>query len=65
MATRYYDNNAVRYVKRDGYIGTYQYTDVCGWHVYRFPGGDSVVFEDEVERTGSNELIIVHEDEEA
>lgn len=45
-----------KYVKTyDGYIGVYQYTD-HGFPVYRFPGGDRIAEQWELEN-GSNDRI--------
>ena len=42
-----------KYIKRDGYIGTFQYVDRGGFPIYRFPGGVTVAEDIEIV-TGSN-----------
>lgn len=44
-----------KYIKsRDGYIGTFQYTDFNEFPVYRFEGGDRVADEWELENGSDN-----------
>lgn len=45
--------NYPKYIKRDGYIGTFQYVDRGGFPIYRFPGGVTVAEDLEI-LTGSN-----------
>lgn len=42
-----------KYIKRDEYIGVFQYVDYGGFPIYRFPGGDSMADEQEI-KNGSN-----------
>ena len=45
-----------KYVKRDGYVGVFQYVDRGGFWIYRFPRGVCVVSEWESENFGADTL---------
>ena len=55
-----------KYIVRDGYIGVFQYIDRLGFPIYRFPGGDNVAGDDEIEKgfdTWQEALISIQEGE--